>query len=187
MLQNELFEIIQLKSHNFSKRYNTEYKQSLGDEFTKHNIKPVKEDLMNLPYDLAGKDIISQFQENIRKLRDFLSRVDKDMEEIFNDESNNDELDDDNEFANIRSINHLRHLLKNFKALAEAQEAVIQGDIITRSNIPPPQEIITPNSRFKIISEREIENMRKRLEKQRILVEKHQNEIDIVKNFNNHA
>ena len=185
MLQKELLEIIQLKSNTFSRRYNNEFKQELNEDFAKHNIVPVKEDLINMPFDNCGKDIISQFQANIRKLRDFLLRVDKDMEEIFNEESNNDEFDDGNQFSNIRSINHLRHLLKNYKALAEAQEAVIQGDLVTRSKIPPPQEIITPHSRFRIISDREIENMKKRLEKQRILVEKHQNEIEVMKNFSN--
>ena len=52
-----------------------------------------------------------------------------------------------------------------------------------KSKIPPPDEIITPNSRFRIISEREIENMRNRLEKQKMFLEREQNDIEVKKSI----
>ena len=88
------------------------------------------------------------------------------MTQAFENAAEGQDLDPKGEFANVRSVSHLKHLLKNYKGLVEAQEAVIEGDIVSRSKVPPPDEIITPNSRFRIISDREIENMRARLEQQ---------------------
>ncbi|CAI2370133.1 unnamed protein product [Moneuplotes crassus] len=185
MLQDELLEIIKVKTENYQKRFNTEFKQNLEEEFARHDIEPVNKDLVNMPYEESGKKIILQFQENIRKLRDFLGTMDRDMAARFAEEDNYDEDDTTlgREFANIRSVSQLKHLLANYKDLVEAQEVVIQGDVALRSGHPLPDEIVTPESRFRIISDREIERMRERLEKQKVLLDKEQNEIDVKKSI----
>ena len=187
MLQDELLEIVKVKTENYSKRYNTEFKQNLEEAFSQHEIHPINKDFINMPFEESGKMIIVQFQENIRNLRDFLARIDQDMANTFSQgphvDEEDEEYDPNGEFKNIRSISQLKHLLKNYKGLTEAQEAVIEGDVILKSKIPPPDEIITPNSRFRIISDREIEKMRERLEKQKQLLEREQNEIEIKKNI----
>jgi hypothetical protein len=179
MLQNELLEIVQVKTEHFGKRYNTEYQKNLDKAMTEHDIQPLNTDLVNMPFEHSGKTILTQFQENIRRLRDFLTRVDKDMKDVFEEEG--EDYGEGGEFANFRTVSQLRHLLKNYKALTEAQEAVIQGDLVNRSKVPPPDEIITPNSRFRIISDREIEYMKNNLQRQKMLLDKDQNEIEVKK------
>ena len=118
MLQDELLEIVKVKTDHYNQRFNTEYKRNLADTFDEHGIQPINKDLMNLPFEDSGKRIITQFQENIRKLRDFLTRVDKDMAATFNNEGNMEEdaeYDPQGEFANVRSVSQLKHLFKNYK------------------------------------------------------------------------
>jgi len=182
MLQDELLEIVKVKIEHCKTRHNTEYKRNLEQDFNDHEIEPMNKDLINMPFEESGNRILTHFQENIRKLSDFLSRVDKNISPNFNEEEQ-DELDPEGEFSNIRSVSHLKHLLKNYKSLVEAQEAVIDGDVVMRSKVPPPDEIITPNSRFRIISEREIDNMKNRLERQKNILEREQNDIEVKKNI----
>jgi len=127
MLQNELLEIVQVKAKDFSRRYDGAQAQN------DHGIEPMDTDLVNMPFEMTGRDIISHFQENIRKLRDFLTRVDKDVDDVFDDDENKEDFKNSNEFANVQSVSQLRHLLKNYKILTEAQESVIDGDIISKS------------------------------------------------------
>lgn len=54
---------------------------------------------------------------------------------------------------------------------------------MSRSKVPPPDEIITPYSRFKILSDRDVENMKDRLEKTKALLEREQNEIEVKKSI----
>jgi flavodoxin len=183
MLQEELLEIVKVKVSHVNKRYSTEFQQDMDQTLARHDIEPINMDLVDMPFDLTGRVIITKFQENIRKLRDFLTRVDKDVNTVFNDAADQENFDPNNEFSNIRSISHLRHLLKNYKGIAEAQEAVIEGDIVSRSKVPPPDEIITPYSRFRIISDREIDIMRDKLENHRSLLEREDNEIEVKKSI----
>ncbi len=185
MLQDELLDIVKVKIDNYKKRYNTEFRQNLDQEFARHDINPINKDLIQMPYEEAGKTIVLQFQENIRNLRDFLNKVDQDMAATFTRDADaeGEEYDPNGEFANVRSVSHLKHLLKNYKEITEAQEEVIKGDLVLKSKQPFPDEIITPNSRFRIISDREIDQMRERLEKQKILLEKEQTEIDVKKSI----
>lgn len=175
MLQQELLDIVKVKSEHFAKRFKTEFKQDLDETLTRHNIKPINEDLMNMPMETTGGQLISQFQENIRKLRDFLTRVDHDMTDVFQEDAQDDDIDGQSQFSG--SISQLRHLLKNYRALTEAQEAVIQADLATRGSIHTHDEIVTPNSRFKIISQNEIENMKNKLNEHKLLFEKDHTEI----------
>lgn len=181
MLQSELLEIVKVKSEHFARRFKSEFKQDLDDTLTRHNIKPINEDLMNMPMDQTGKDIIIQFQENIRRLREFLTRVDKDMDDVFQEDAQEDDLDGQSQFST--SVSQLRHLLKNYRALTEAQEAVIQSDLAVRGSLPTPDEIVTPNTRFRVITNQEIENMRSRLNEHRIIYDKDQKEIELRRKY----
>lgn len=109
MLQEELLEIVKVKVSHVNKRYNTEFQRDMDQTFTRNDIEPINMDLVNMPFDHTGRVIITKFQENIRKLRDFLTRVDKDVNAAFRDVTDDENFDPNNEFSNIRSIFHLRH------------------------------------------------------------------------------
>lgn len=117
MLQNELLEIVKIKSESFKRRYQAEFKTELDEKYLSHEIKPIDDDMMNLHFDSAGNRIIDTFHSNIQKLREFLSRVDKDHEEVFFDDG---DLDQNNDFASIKSVNNLKGLLQNYRCVTEA-------------------------------------------------------------------
>jgi len=73
--------------------------------------------------------------------------MDKTEKEMFlsNEEA---DIDPEGEFANTRSITHLRALLKNYRAVTEAQESLINSSSVLSSKIPTPEEIVTVGSRF---------------------------------------
>lgn len=109
MLQEELLEIVKVKVSHVNKRYNTEFRGDMDQTFTRNDIEPINMDLVNMPFDQTGRLIITKFQENIRKLGDFLTRVDKDVNAAFRDVTDDENFDPNNEFSNIKSISHLRH------------------------------------------------------------------------------
>lgn len=82
------------------------------------------------------------------------------------------------EFANIRSISHLKALLKNYRTLTESQEALLDANLKLSTKIPTPDEIVTPESRFRLITDSEIQEMRDRLAQSKATMEKDQLEIE---------
>ncbi len=117
MLQKEMLEIVDIKQQSLSKRYKTEFGEEIDNSFTWHDITEIDEKHMNMQFDKAGDSLIAEFQQNMTKLRSVLSRVDKDSEELFGD---NDDDETGEEFKHIRSITHLKALLKNYWAVTEA-------------------------------------------------------------------
>ena len=113
MLQKELFDIVTIKTEAFKRRYNTEFREEADEKYTNHDLEEINGDVMNMHFDNAGPNLISTFQANIQKLRNFLQRMDKQSDELFQIEEGS-ELEGENQFKNIRSINQMKTLLQNY-------------------------------------------------------------------------
>ena len=122
-LQRELFEIVDLKSEVYLKRYRAEFAAGEFDseEAIRHDIERIREELFNLPFEESGKEIIVKFKDNFAKLRLFMEKIDKEIsqlsvfnqkEEVFDDPTNT-------KFSGITSIQQLKHLLQNYDAIVE--------------------------------------------------------------------
>ena len=103
MLQRELLEIASLKSDAFKRRYEAEFKQAVDDSLVAHDIQPVREELFDAHFENSGREIIPKFQENIRRLRDFMGRIDRETKQlsVFADEEDDVE---GKEFSNLKSV-----------------------------------------------------------------------------------
>lgn len=83
-LQREMFDIVDLKTEIYMKRYRAEFNQTGQNEYDneeiiKHEIDRIREELFNLPFEESGKEIICKFQQNFAKLREFMEKIDKDI------------------------------------------------------------------------------------------------------------
>ena len=176
MLQRELLEIASLKSDAFKRRYEAEFKQAVDDSLVAHDIQPVREELFDAHFENSGREIIPKFQENIRRLRDFMGRIDRETKQlsVFADEEDDVE---GKEFSNLKSVAQLRNLVRNYKAVTECQEKLLEAQLVKSANIPPPDEI-GGQSRFKVVSEREIQEMQERLAEQRLVLDKDQKDLE---------
>ena len=89
----------------------------------RNEIERIREELFNLPFQESGKEIISKFQTNFSKLRDFMEKIDKEVAQLSVFNEKNDVTYDDvtSKFSQITSVQQLKHLLKNYDALVEGQ------------------------------------------------------------------
>ena len=55
----------------------------------------------------------------------------------------------------------LKELLKNYEGIVESQHQLLQTSITKMGNIPPPDEIQANFSRFQILKDDELQDMRK--------------------------
>lgn len=96
-----------------------EFGKEIAQDLLKNDINPIANDKLNSEITDSGTSIIDSFHKNIVHLREFLNRMDKHENDLFlsNEEA---EIDPEGEFANTRSISHLRALLKNYRAVTEA-------------------------------------------------------------------
>jgi hypothetical protein len=84
-LQQEMFDIVDLKTTIYKTRFDAELNLAGGAsdsspfDGVKHELERVREEVFQLPFDQAGRDLIVKFQRNFSKLRDFMERVDKDI------------------------------------------------------------------------------------------------------------
>lgn len=64
-LQKELFEIVDMKTDIYMKRYKAEYGQAgselESEEVVRHEIERIREELFNLPFEESGKEIVFKF------------------------------------------------------------------------------------------------------------------------------
>jgi hypothetical protein len=121
-LQKEIFDIVDFKSEIYMKRSKAEYQQYEFDseEMLRADIEKIREELFNMPFEESGREIIGKFQQNFKKLKEFMERIDKEISllSVFNQK---EEVYDDpsNKFNGITSIQQLKGLLKNYEALVE--------------------------------------------------------------------
>jgi hypothetical protein len=48
----------------------------------RNDIEKIREEMFNMPFEEAGKEIVSKFQNNFRKLREFMDKIDKNISEL---------------------------------------------------------------------------------------------------------
>lgn len=64
------------------KRYKAEYGESIEtetEEKLKHDIEKIRDEMFNLPFEESAKEIVTKFQSNFLKLKDFMTKVDKEI------------------------------------------------------------------------------------------------------------
>ena len=67
MLQDEMLEIVKIKSEYFDKRYRIEFGKAPEKAFTRdHGVEAMSDGQLNLPFDRSGKMLIEWFQNNIQ-------------------------------------------------------------------------------------------------------------------------
>jgi len=67
---------------------------------------------------------------------------------------------DDGKFGGITSVQQLRGLLKNYEALVEGQHTLLNQSITKMAKIPAPDEINSTFSRFQVLKDSELDEMR---------------------------
>ena len=77
----------------------------------------------------------------------------------------------------------MKTLLQNYRALTESQETLLQSNLVLASKVPPPEEIVTPASRFRVITDKEINQMRERLAQSKVALDKDQIELQSRKQY----
>jgi len=82
MLQREMIEIVAIKQDSFWKRYEISTSKQLdpNDPVLKPVIKPLSEETFNISFQKDAKIVVTQFEQNILRLREFLTKIDKDNE-----------------------------------------------------------------------------------------------------------
>jgi hypothetical protein len=85
-LQKEMFEIIDLKSDIYSKRFKAEYGRELeSEDQIRTEIEKIKDDLFSCQFDKdTSAFIVNKFKGNLKKLKEFIQRVDKDISTLLN-------------------------------------------------------------------------------------------------------
>lgn len=122
-----MFDIVDLKTDIYEKRYRAEFSHELDSEATiRAEIDRIREDLFNLPFEENSRDIIARFKANFEKLKSFMQRVDQRVEgfNVMN-EKDTDFDDPSSKFAGIQSVAQLKHLLKNYDGLVDSQHALM--------------------------------------------------------------
>jgi len=63
-------------------------------------------------------------------------------------------------FKGISSVGQLKHLLRNYDALVESQHALLNQSISKMAKIPAPDELQATFSRFQVLKDSELDEMR---------------------------
>lgn len=143
-----------------------------GEDVIKHEIEKIREEVFNLPFEESGQEIIQRFQQNFSKLKDFMTKIDKEMTNLstFNVKEERAINDPTNKFTGVTSVNQVKHLLKNYEAIVESQHTLLTQSITKMAKIPPPDEISSTFSRFSIIKDSELDDMRNFLTEHKLVM-----------------
>lgn len=126
-LQREMFDIVKLKSDIYMKRFKAEnYKaddpmcNTTSEEILKHEIEKIRESIFNLPFEETGREIVHKFQMNFQKLKNFMQKIDKGINElqVFNENAGSTPVVA--EEKGIQSVNQLKELFKNYEGIVES-------------------------------------------------------------------
>ena len=161
-----MLDVVQIKSDQLKHRIKANFGEDMDDDAVKANLRQINEGLLEMPFDKAGEQVLQTFQTNLRQLWEFLSKMDKKNEEllVFDDL---DKHDPEGAYSNIKSVQTLMTLLKNYRALVEIQDQHLKSNLQLAEAAPSPNEINAPDSRFKMVTEAELSGMTKRLEEMR--------------------
>lgn len=151
-----------LKTDIYEKRYRAEFSHELDSEATiRAEIDRIREDMFNLPFEETSKEIIGRFKTNFDKLKQFMQRIDDKVDglQIMNEKEA--EFDDpSSKFAGIQSVAQLKHLLKNYDGLVDSQHALMTQSLSKMAKIPAPEDVSAAFSRFSVLRDNELEDMR---------------------------
>jgi len=178
-IQKELFEILEQKKELFFKRRRIELGEDNKEEFdfAQTNLLNPKKELFDMPTQTVGKDAIECLQENLRRFREYMTKIDvanKDLDVEYN-------FDTPAEFEKIKCVKNMKNLLKNYKYIVETQDGLINKTIIKQNNIKDPEHF-GPGSRFKIMDDKELDKVKQFLQDQKKYLEEKNTEIEIAKN-----
>ena len=87
----------------------------------------------------------------------------------------------DNQFDDSKtgsSVQQLRMILKNYEALTESQQHLLNQSITKMAKIPPPDEISAAFDRFTLLKESEIDEFKSFLEDHKQVLSQQYREID---------
>ena len=87
----------------------------------------------------------------------------------------------DNQFDDSKtgsSVQQLRMILKNYEALTESQQHLLNQSITKMAEIPPPDEISAAFDRFTLLKESEIDEFKSFLEDHKQVLSQQYREID---------
>lgn len=184
-LQRELFDIVDLKTEVFMKRYKAEFSQlneqkADSEEVLRHEIDKIRDEIFNLPFQQSGQEIIQKFQANLVKLRSFMEKIDKEIASmsVFNEKSDVTFDDVSSKFSGITSVQQLKHLLNNYDALVEGQHQLLNQSITKMAKIPAPDEVASAFNRFQILKDSEIDDMRRFLNEHKATMQQQYKEFD---------
>eukprot|EP00357_Protocruzia_adherens_P006335 CAMPEP_0115014230 /NCGR_PEP_ID=MMETSP0216-20121206/25942_1 /TAXON_ID=223996 /ORGANISM="Protocruzia adherens, Strain Boccale" /LENGTH=483 /DNA_ID=CAMNT_0002383905 /DNA_START=89 /DNA_END=1540 /DNA_ORIENTATION=+ len=145
----------------------------------------MREDVFRMPFDVVGSDLIQVFQENMRRFKDFLKRTDgmvhadgdKDAGE---DEGGDDEgVDPNDEFAKIKSVGHLRKLVKHYKTIVENQENLLHKSVISKPSAGALSELNFSDAKFNVLNDRGLEQAMKYVKEQQKVLENKERDLEV--------
>jgi hypothetical protein len=182
LLQNELFDIVKLKSDIYMRRFKAENITDgiASEEILQHGIEKIRDELLNLDFEEQGNEIVHKFQLNFQKLKQFMTDVDKGMGElaIFNQKSTDPVLEDE---KGMTSVTQMKELLRNFEGIVEGQHQLLQTSINKMSAIPPPDEIAANFEKFQILRDDELQDMRSFLNEHKAIMQTQHQDFDMEK------
>lgn len=53
-----------------------------NEENVKHDLEMIRDELFNLPFVEAGRELIVKFKSNYSKLKEFMEKIDKDVSKL---------------------------------------------------------------------------------------------------------
>ena len=127
----------------------------------KDEIERIRDELFSHQFDAETNQLIVQkFSKNLAKLKDFLHKVDKEVEGllIFNQKEVDQSQFEDvtSKFSSINSVSQLKNLLHSYDLLSSCQSTVISESLSKLHKIPTPDDITSHFSRFHVLKESEL-------------------------------
>lgn len=168
LLQTELQDMMKQRREAFHKRYADELGEATPD-FSEFQIKPVKTEVFNLPFQGISENVIKTFQENMRVFREFMEKADEAALNV--DGEGEDEL------QKIKCVADLKELLKNYRILLKNQENIMQNAVLG-SRSRAPDSIGYTASRLKVAADSEIDKANRFLQEEFTKLELKQQEIE---------
>ena len=172
-LQQELFEIVTFKSEAFKKQFSAQFQQDPDSKLLNHQLAPFREELFDAHFGNTARAILPKFKENLAHLRQFLQRIDhktRQLSEIAGEREedlieSSEEVED--EFTRVKSLAQLRNLARNYKAVSECQERLLETRLVQRGYLPQEEEK-NVEWQSEVLSQEQVEAIETRLEEHRI-------------------
>lgn len=179
-----MFDIVALKQEIYQKRFKAEYCKELQSEgMVKDEIERIRDELFSHQFDKETNQlIVHKFQKNLGKLKDFMLKVDKEIEGllIFNQKDVDQSQFEDvtSKYSSINSVSQLKNLLHSYDALSHCQSTVISESLSKLHKIPTPEDISSHFSRFHVLKESELSEMQVFVEEQKARMRHQYDEFD---------